>query len=73
LFFDDPLAHGPTAQGNQPAAIRVAIVDDHLGVAQTLEFALQQTEDIEVVGVAQDGPTGLALVERARPDVLVPT
>jgi DNA-binding NarL/FixJ family response regulator len=55
--------------GQQP--ISVVIVDDHLGIAGMLRESLELHGDCQVLGLAADGPTGLALVEQRRPDVLI--
>ncbi|TCC65606.1 response regulator transcription factor [Kribbella pittospori] len=51
--------------------IRVLVVDDHPVVRSGLVGMLSVTEDIEVVGEAGDGSEALALVESARPDVVL--
>ncbi|MEV0803659.1 response regulator transcription factor [Kribbella sp. NPDC050281] len=51
--------------------IRVLVVDDHPVVRSGLTGMLSVTEDIEVVGEAGDGSEALALVESARPDVVL--
>jgi DNA-binding NarL/FixJ family response regulator len=51
--------------------IRVLVVDDHPVVRSGLIGMLAVTEDIEVVGEAGDGEEALALVESARPDVVL--
>jgi DNA-binding NarL/FixJ family response regulator len=52
-------------------SIRVLVVDDHPVVRSGLIGMLAVTEDIEVVGEAGDGEEALALVESARPDVVL--
>ena len=55
--------------GGEP--IRVLIVDDHMMVREGIKSVLQQIEDIEVVGEAENG---VVAVERARalePDVVL--
>lgn len=50
---------------------RVAIVDDEYIVAQGLAQLIQWKEfDMEIVGTAGDGPSGLALIRRAKPDLV---
>jgi DNA-binding NarL/FixJ family response regulator len=51
--------------------IRVLVVDDHPVVRSGLSGMLSVTEDISVVGEAGDGSEALALVESARPDVVL--
>lgn len=51
--------------------MRVAIIDDHVAVAQGLSLLLNDADDIEVVGVAADLTSGLATITDAQPDVVV--
>jgi DNA-binding NarL/FixJ family response regulator len=51
--------------------IRVLIADDHLLVLEGIQAALQNSEDIEVVGQARDGSQVLPLANRLRPDVVL--
>ena len=51
--------------------IRLAIVDDHPAIIAALETAVRDREDIELVGSAATSETGLALVDRTAPDVVV--
>lgn len=51
--------------------IRVVIVDDHPMIRDGTAVYLRETDDIEVVGVAADGRSGLDQVRQHRPDVLV--
>ncbi|GAA1578328.1 MULTISPECIES: response regulator transcription factor [Kribbella] len=51
--------------------IRVLVVDDHPVVRSGLSGMLSVTEDITVVGEAGDGSEALALVESAKPDVVL--
>ena len=52
-------------------AIRVAVVDDQALVRDGFTMILEAQDDIEVVGDAQDGRTGLELCRRHRPDVVL--
>lgn len=54
------LAHGPGV-----------IVDDDALMRAGLRMILEQTDDITVVGEADDGAGALAAVQRARPDVVL--
>jgi DNA-binding NarL/FixJ family response regulator len=51
--------------------IRVAIVDDDPLVRAALTMMLRGASDIEIVGEAADGESGVALVGRERPDVVL--
>ncbi|MEU9338634.1 response regulator transcription factor [Streptomyces sp. NPDC048290] len=51
--------------------IRLILVDDDPLVRAGLSFMLGGAEDIEIVGEAADGAEVEALVERARPDVVL--
>ena len=51
--------------------VKVALVDDHPIVRQGLRNLLQTEPSFQVVAEADDGITGLELVQRVRPDVLI--
>lgn len=51
--------------------IRVIIIDDHPIALAGLRLGLKQLTDIDIVGEALDGPTGLNLVLERKPDVAV--
>jgi DNA-binding NarL/FixJ family response regulator len=51
--------------------IRVALVDDQAMVRQGLRMILESEPGITVVGEAADGRDALAMVPRARPDVVL--
>ncbi|MFJ6936359.1 response regulator [Streptomyces sp. NPDC101132] len=51
--------------------IRVLLVDDHQVVRRGLRTFLEVQDDIEVVGEAADGETGVAHAEELRPDVIL--
>ena len=53
------------------APIRVLLVDDHTIVRQGLRALLAGSEEIEVVGEAEDGREGLREAQRLTPDVVV--
>lgn len=52
-------------------SVRVALIDDHPIVRQGLTNLLQTEPSFVVVGEADDGITGVDLVQRVKPDVLV--
>ncbi len=49
--------------------IRVALIDDHALVRAGFRMLLEKETGIEVVGEAEDGEQGLALLRRQQPDV----
>ena len=51
--------------------IRVYVIEDHTIVRQGLVALLTAAGDIEVVGEAGDGRTGLTELEALKPDILV--
>jgi two-component system, NarL family, response regulator LiaR len=52
-------------------SIRIVIVDDHRMVRNGLRTFLLAHDDLELVGEAADGQEALAVVARARPDVVL--
>jgi len=53
------------------APIRVLLVDDHAMVRRGMRDFLSLHEDIEVVGEAADGATGVEQAKALRPDIVV--
>jgi DNA-binding NarL/FixJ family response regulator len=51
--------------------IRVLLVEDHKIVRQGLRALLDAQPDIEVVGEAEDGRSGLKEIEQKRPDIAI--
>jgi DNA-binding NarL/FixJ family response regulator len=51
--------------------IQVIIAEDHHLVRQGIRAILEKTEDIEVIGEAEDGQEAVTLVEKLKPDVVV--
>jgi two-component system response regulator NreC len=51
--------------------IRVLLIDDHRMVREGLCVLLENEQDIEIVGQANDGRTGTAMIAEVRPDVVV--
>ncbi len=51
--------------------IRVLIADDHYLVRQSLKTLLAITDDIEVIGEAEDGREAVELTRQLAPDVVV--
>jgi two-component system invasion response regulator UvrY len=49
--------------------IRVVLIDDHGLVRTGLRMILQQHADMDIVGEADDGESGLALIRRVEPDI----
>jgi DNA-binding NarL/FixJ family response regulator len=52
-------------------SVKVALIDDHPIVRQGLRNLLQTEPSFQVIAEADDGITGLELVQRLRPDVLI--
>ena len=55
---------------DQPT-IHVALVDDHALFSQSLSMALEAYDDVEIVGRADRLGTGVALVSKHQPDVVL--
>jgi DNA-binding NarL/FixJ family response regulator len=53
------------------SAIRVMIVDDHPSVRRALRVFLEEWDDLELAGEAEDGQQALALVEQYHPDLIL--
>lgn len=51
--------------------IRLCIVDDHSFIRESLHTILGGLEDLQVVGMAEDGEQALELCERLKPDVVL--
>jgi DNA-binding NarL/FixJ family response regulator len=51
--------------------IKVLIADDHAMVRDGLCRVLEDTDDIAVVGQADNGLTALSLAKKTKPDVVV--
>ena len=51
--------------------IRVALIEDHDLTRVGIRTALQQRQEIEVVGEAANGSEGLKLLETAQPDIAI--
>ncbi|MBD2101175.1 response regulator transcription factor [Leptolyngbya sp. FACHB-261] len=56
---------------SRPSALRVLVVDDHELIRLGLTLALNNQEDLELVGTASNGAEALTLVEDHHPDVVV--
>jgi DNA-binding NarL/FixJ family response regulator len=57
-------------EGSSPR-IRVVLVDDHAVIRAGLQQLLGGTDDIEVVGQAENGAQALEVVREVRPDVVL--
>jgi two-component system, NarL family, response regulator NreC len=51
--------------------VKVAMIDDHPIVRQGLRNLLETDPSFQVIAEADDGITGLELIQRVRPDVLI--
>lgn len=51
--------------------IRILLIDDHVIVRRGLTSLLGTRKDFEVVGDAGDGPSGIQLAIRTKPDVVI--
>jgi NarL family two-component system response regulator LiaR len=51
--------------------IRVLVIDDHAIVREGIEALLEESDDIEMVGEAQNGVEGLARARELQPDVVL--
>jgi DNA-binding NarL/FixJ family response regulator len=51
--------------------IRILLVDDHNVVREGLKVVIEATEDMEVVGQAENGRQAVALAKKLIPDVIV--
>jgi NarL family two-component system response regulator YdfI len=56
----------------QPAIIRLVVVDDHLVVREGLRFMLEEADEgFVLVGDASDGTSALDIIGRVEPDVVL--
>jgi two-component system, NarL family, response regulator LiaR len=62
---------GAEVVANEPARIRVVIVDDHEIVRSGLATFLRVVHDLELVGEAGTGDEGVRVCERVQPDVVL--
>ena len=62
---------GTAEHPRQPAARRLVIIDDHRTFVELLRYALQDVPGLDCVGVAYDPQSGIELVDRERPDIVV--
>ncbi|QBB70245.1 response regulator [Pseudolysobacter antarcticus] len=51
--------------------IRIVLVDDHALVRTGFRMILERQADIEIVGEAGDGESGLAMIKKLAPDVAI--
>ncbi|MDN5276063.1 MAG: two-component system, response regulator, stage 0 sporulation protein [Clostridiales bacterium] len=51
--------------------IKVVILDDNMSIREILKEYVNMQDDMEVVGVAGDGVTGLEVIKAACPDVVI--
>jgi len=53
-----------------PAPIKVVLVEDSAVALKILHQLIDSSPDVDVVGTAQDGEQGLAMIAQKRPDVV---
>jgi DNA-binding NarL/FixJ family response regulator len=58
-------------RGGSISAIRILVADDHRLMLDAIRTALEDEQDIEIVGEAQSGEEVLRLVTRTRPDLVL--
>lgn len=51
--------------------IRIMLVDDHAVVRDGISMILQEEEDLEIVGEAEDGSSAVELAAKMHPDVII--
>lgn len=51
--------------------LRVLIADDSTAVRQSLARLLDEIENVEIVGQAQDGTEALAAIRRLKPEIVI--
>ena len=51
--------------------IRVAIIDDNLGIRDLVSSYIEMQEDMEIAGMAEDGIEGINLIHETKPDVVI--
>ncbi len=56
---------------HQKNPIRVIVIDDHPLVCDGISFIVGHQDDLEVAGVADNGPEGLELCKREKPDLIL--
>ena len=54
-----------------PGPIRVLLVDDQQCVLDSMKISLEMEGDMLVVGLADDGESGVALAKQVHPDVVI--
>lgn len=63
--------YGVSEEGAKTSEARVAVVDDHDFMRETMRDMLSDEEGISVVGEARDGREALELCRRERPDLVL--
>lgn len=52
-------------------SIRILLIDDQTTIRQALQMLLEREPGFEIIGGAADGETGIAFVERLKPDLVL--
>src|SRR5580704_3810912 len=61
----------PAGGARKAGVIEVVLVDDSVPMRERVAASLAAVEGVEVVGQADDVPSGLRLIEQRAPDVLI--
>jgi len=71
LISVDPSVNAASEKAPEVKRFRIALVDDHVVMRQGLAGLLRSEPDMEIVGQASDGESGLSLVREKKPDVVL--
>lgn len=51
--------------------IKIIIADDNFAICDTLEMYLNQFEDVEILGIANNDAEEILMIEKLKPDVVI--